>query len=289
MWQSIAEQIACELETPFAIKERTIIAGDDNNHAYHISDGSRSLFVKTNNKSHIDPYEVEAQGLKTLLASQTIRVPHPICYGKTKTHSFLVLEYLNFEPATPESWYKAGIELAALHSHGEQAMYGADEDNYIGPTVQPNSWQRKWCQFFAEQRIGWQLQLLQEKGILLGDIEELIARIKQKLAHHQPRPSLLHGDLWNGNIAFCQDGQPVIYDPACYWGDREVDIAMTELFGRLPQSFYEGYLSEAPLDEGYGTRRDIYNFYHILNHCNIFGDAYLSQAKQLTQQILEAP
>ncbi|TOO43842.1 fructosamine kinase family protein, partial [Vibrio parahaemolyticus] len=178
-----------------------------------------------------------------------------------------------------------GQQLAQLHQWGEQKEFGFDTDNYLGSTLQPNQWHKKWCMFFAEQRIGWQLQLLKEKGVTLVDIDDFIDVVKQLLANHTPEPSLLHGDLWNGNVALTAFG-PICFDPACYWGDRECDIAMTELFGGFQPEFYQGYESVMPLLPGYHERKDIYNLYHILNHCNLFGGHYLEQAQLTINKII---
>ncbi|HGP5030509.1 TPA: fructosamine kinase family protein, partial [Vibrio cholerae O1] len=160
-----------------------------------------------------------------------------------------------------------------------------DIDNYIGATVQPNPWHKKWALFFAEQRIGWQLQLMQEKGVNLTNINEFVEMVKTRLANHSPRPSLLHGDLWFGNVANIVNG-PLCFDPACYWGDRECDIALAEWFGGFQPEFFQGYESVWPLDWGYEERKDIYNLYHVLNHYNQFGGHYLDEAQKLIEKIL---
>lgn len=278
MWPAIASQIGEAMHIDFNITERSQISGGEINQAFRISDGQHTFFVKLNDRAGVDMFRAEWTALEHLLNTQTLKLPRPVCCGTTVSSSFLVLEYIALGHAGDQDWHMLGRQLAHLHMGSAQPMYGWDEDNFIGTTVQPNIWHKKWATFFAEQRIGWQLQLLNEKGIHFGDIEEITGAIKNRLAGHQPRASLLHGDLWRGNLGF-DDQQGVLFDPASYFGDRETDIAMTELFGQFPSSFYQGYDAVWPRDEGYRERRDIYNLYHLLNHVNLFGEAYIKQAK----------
>jgi fructosamine-3-kinase len=163
--------------------------------------------------------------------------------------------------------------------------FGWEQNNTIGSTPQLNNWTSDWVEFFAEYRIGYQFQLAQRRGGHFPQQEQLIAAIP-KLLNHQPQPSLVHGDLWGGNAAVTTSGEPVILDPATYIGDREVDLAMTELFGGFPAAFYRGYNEAWLLDDGYKQRKTLYNLYHILNHFNLFGGGYASQANRMIEQIL---
>ncbi|WMC12166.1 fructosamine kinase family protein [Oceanimonas pelagia] len=278
MWPVIARQISDAIDTEFNISERTPLSGGDINQAFRIGDGQHSYFVKLNDRAAVDMFRAEWLSLEHLFNSQTLKVPRPVCCGTTVSSSFLVLEYLELGEAQEQDWHMLGRQLAHLHKGCTQPMYGWDEDNFIGTTVQPNAWHKKWATFFAEQRIGWQLQLLEDKGIHFGDIEEIVGAIKNRLASHQPTACLLHGDLWRGNLGFCER-QGVLFDPASYFGDRETDIAMTELFGQFPSVFYQGYDTVWPREEGYRARREIYNLYHLLNHVNLFGQPYIQQAK----------
>ncbi len=271
MWQAISQQLSEKLMFSFSISEKTKLTGGEISEGYMIGDGRDRYFVKVNSREFLPNFETEAENIKTLRNTDTIYVPELVMSGTTKSHSFLVLNYLSVKPLEDKhNSFLFGQQLAKLHSWGEQKEYGFDQDNYIGTTIQPNKWHRKWHRFFAEQRIGWQLQLLAEKGIALVDISEFTQFVSESLAPHNPRPALLHGDLWNGNTGNSAFG-PICYDPACYWGDRECDIAMTELFEGFQPEFYQGYKSIYPLDNGYSQRKDIYNLYHILNHCNQFG------------------
>ncbi len=284
MWQAISHQLSEILDRPFKIREHQLIEAGGINQCYCISDGDERFFVKLNDRELLPIFETEAESLRMLAESDSIDVPKFIHMGVSRDKSFLILNYLPTKLIDDKSAFVLGKELANLHLWGEQAEYGFDLDNYIGLTPQPNKWRRKWCRFFAEQRIAWQLQLCEEKGIKFGNIDTITGNVIELLVQHQPKPSLLHGDLWHGNSALSVNG-PIIFDPAAYWGDRECDIAMTELFNGFPDSFYEGYASVWPLDAGYEERRDLYNLYHVLNHCNLFGGDYLLQAEHIISKL----
>jgi fructosamine-3-kinase len=231
-------------------------------------------------------FAAEALGLKQIHATKTIRVPEPICWGIAEKSSYLVLEWLEFGGGNSQSWEKMGRNLAHLHQVSLSDRFGWHCNNTIGSTPQINTISNNWADFFAHQRIGYQLRLAKERGGNFPDEDQVIPAISEILSQHQPHPSLVHGDLWSGNAAITVDGEPVILDPATYWGDREVDLAMTELFGGFPAAFYRGYNDVFPLDAGYQKRKTLYNLYHILNHFNLFGGGYASQANRMLQEIL---
>lgn len=286
MWHAISQQLSNVLLFDYKITEKTKIDGGDINECYMISDGEQRYFVKCNNRDFLNKFESEAENLRQLRNTGTVYVPELVHIGYSKQNAFLILNYLASKPLeSSKASYKFGVQLAKLHQWGEQKEYGFDNENYIGATLQPNSWSKKWSRFFSEQRIGWQLQLLAEKGIRFGNISDIVTHIDRRLQHHNPKPALLHGDLWHGNTSNTAFG-PICYDPACYWGDRECDIAMTELFGGFEAEFYQGYESEYPLVADYHGRKPIYNFYHVLNHCNLFGGHYLDEAEQYLSKIL---
>jgi len=185
--------------------------------------------------------------------------------------AYLVIEHLELHQ---EGDFAAlGAMLARLHG-AAGTRYGWSRDNYIGATEQENAWAEEWPAFFRERRLRPQIALAQRNGFSLEC--DFVLDNLDKLLGHGPRPSLLHGDLWSGNAGFHR-GEPVLFDPAVYYGDRECDLAMTELFGGFPADFYASYAKELPLDAGYGKRKHLYNLYHLLNHLNIFGGGYLGQ------------
>ncbi|GAA0344980.1 fructosamine kinase family protein [Bowmanella denitrificans] len=284
MWHFISEQISEKLGQDFICDDIRQIHQQFHTRSFRISDGRHRFFIKVAEAGELPRLECEAHGLEHLKLEQDIKLPAVVCSGRVSQHSFLVLEYINMGEGSAPLWFKFGQALARLHAANNQNMYGWQEDNYIGATLQPNSWQKKWCQFFAEQRIGYLLQLLCEKDILTVHIDKVVSSVDQLLSGHKPPASPLHGDLWQGNTGFWKE-QPVVYDPAFYFGDRETDIAMTELFGRFPEPFYQGYQEVWPLSQDYQYRKPIYQLYHLLNHALLFGGQYIQTAKLHLQHL----
>ncbi|WP_286266898.1 fructosamine kinase family protein [Thalassotalea atypica] len=285
MWNHIEQAISQATNTDFHINDKAVITGGDINLSYSLTNSTQQFFVKINDKQNLSLFEAEAFALQQINAQSPFHSPMPICYGETLDKSFLVLEMLDLISANNEQWFELGQQLAIMHKQSQHGQFGWDEDNYIGSNLQPNAWSSNWSVFFAEQRIAWQLQLLSEKSIRLGDIEHISQMCHDGLQHHRVSPCLIHGDLWQGNVGFTNSG-PTIFDPASYYGDREADIAMTELFGQFPAAFYQGYEEQYPLPKHYEQRKQIYNFYHVLNHANLFGGVYIEQAKAIMQRIL---
>lgn len=285
MWQTIEQSISKSIGERFIVKHKKIISSGDINLCYWISNYHHNYFVKLQRKSQINQFETEAYSLKQIKQLDIIPCPDVIAFGTTLDKSFLVLEYIAFNNATQTDWYQFGKQLAYMHKQSSHGKFGWQQDNFIGTTPQPNNWRSNWRTFFAEQRIGWQLQLLAEKSITFGSIEHIIDVCHDILLHHQVTPCLVHGDLWQGNVRFSNEG-PFIFDPASYYGDREVDLAMTELFGQLPSAFYRGYQAAYPIEKDYDKRKHVYNFYHILNHANLFGGVYIEQSKANLARIL---
>ena len=284
MWHFISEQISSQIETDFICDDIREIRSGDTHHAYRISDGRRRFFVKTNLAQHLELFESESESLQHLGLLEGFKIPKTVCLGIVGEHSFLVLEFLKLTEGNSATWHQLGQQLALMHQNQTQAMYGWQSDNFIGSTPQPNQWHKKWAQFFAEQRIGFMLQLLAEKGHELVNIDAAVDTVVRLLAGHNPTPSMLHGDLWSGNVGFVGD-RPSLFDPAIYFGDRETDLAMTELFNRFPNAFYQGYETQWPLDDEYQYRKPIYQLYHVLNHALLFGGNYLESATTLLNNL----
>lgn len=245
----------------------------------------RRFFVKLNSADTAEMFAAEADGLTELARTGAIRVPHPIAHGAADGQAWLVMEYLALSGRG--SGAELGQRLAALHRVSREG-FGWHRDNTLGATPQPNSPASNWVDFYREQRLGHQLELARRNGAgkqLLQDGEHLLADLEAFFSGYSPIPSLLHGDLWGGNFAYA-DAEPVLFDPAVYYGDREADMAMTELFGGFPQDFYSAYGEAWPLDQGYSVRRTLYNLYHILNHFNLFGGGYGRQAEQMLGRLL---
>lgn len=285
IWADIAAQITQVTGQPFQVKQTHSVGGGCINQAYGLSDGQTTFFIKLNQASKLAMFEAEMAGLKEMYNSQTIRVPQPVCCGLSGNSSYIVMEWLELGGGT-SAWATLGKDLAAMHRTSSDLGFGWHCANTIGETHQPNEWQESWLTFWRDQRLGYQFRLAKRRGGSFPQQETLLAALPELLAGHDPMPSLVHGDLWSGNAAITASGEPVIFDPATYYGDREVDLAMTELFGSFPAAFYDAYESAYPLTDGYPTRKILYNLYHILNHFNLFGGGYASQANCMIQQLL---
>lgn len=287
IWEVVASAISDATHRPFTVRNAAPIGGGDINETYRLegADGAR-YFLKLNDVRHHAMFIAEAAGLDSIATTDAIRVPHPIAHGLASTQSFLVLEHL--ELSSRGDSRLLGEQLAALHRHTAK-QFGFAQDNFIGTTPQPNTWSNDWITFWREQRLGFQLRLA-AKNLHNGQLQSLGEKLLDALpvffADYTPQPSLLHGDLWSGNHAYLTDGTPAIFDPAAYYGDRECDLAMTELFGGFPADFYAAYRTVWPLDAGYAARRDLYNLYHVLNHANLFGGGYAGQAARMMQMLL---
>jgi fructosamine-3-kinase len=297
MWNEIASRISQATGKQFEILDRQSVSGGCINRAYMVSNKCDRYFVKLNQPDLAEMFVAEMQGLAELAATVTIKVPLPICWGVTASNSYLVLECLDLTERlavadgnrnSPKNWLEMGRKLAMMHDYpmSNSPKFGWQINNTIGATPQLNTWETDWTIFFKNHRIGYQLQLAQRKGGNFPKADRLLDAIPEILGEHQPQPSLVHGDLWSGNASFTTTNIPVIFDPATYWGDLEVDIAMTELFGGFPAAFYQGYASVYSLDPGYERRKHLYNLYHILNHYNLFGGSYQSQANSAIELLL---
>ena len=284
MWTQIAEHIS-QVQPKFKIASHRPVSGGCINQGYAVSDGERTYFVKLNEDAKVEMFVAEALGLQEIAQTNTIRVPKPICWGVAESSAYIVLEWLKLGAGTTNSWQEMGRNLAAMHRTTSASGFGWEQNNTIGSTPQINHWTTDWVEFYASRRLGYQFQLAKRKGGNFPQQEQLLASLPQLLSH-PVQPSLVHGDLWGGNAACTEGGEPVIFDPATYYGDREVDIAMTELFGGFPAAFYHGYNEVFPLAPGYEQRKTLYNFYHILNHFNLFGGGYAFQANRMISQIL---
>lgn len=286
-WNSIAAAIGQATHTRFELARATPLSGGCINQAWRIENrNGLHYFVKLNDARNLNMFAAERASLDALAATRTVRVPQAITHGTAGEHAFLVLEYLELYGNGDARLL--GGQLAALHRCGSD-KFGFHLDNTLGDTPQRNDWTSDWIAFWREQRLGFQLDLAARNGYG-GKLQEMGGQLMQRLPEffegYCPQPSLLHGDLWGGNHAYIADGTPVIFDPAPYYGDREADLAMTELFGGFDPEFYAAYRAAWPLDAGYATRKTLYNLYNILNHANLFGGSYARQAEGMMQSLM---
>lgn len=271
---------------PFRIERRSPVVGGCINGASLVEGSGLRLFVKFNASQQLAMFDAEADALARIAAAAAIRVPKPMCTGVAGDHAFLALEYLDLDRGG-QDWTRLGREFAAQHRVCSD-RFGWHRDNTLGSTPQTNAWKPRWIDFLREQRLGYQLRLAAGMGFggkLQSLGAQLLATLQRFFGDYSPLPSLLHGDLWSGNTGFLADGQPVVFDPASYFGDREADLAMTELFGGFPVEFYRAYETAAPLHPGYHRRKHIYQLYHLLNHLNLFGAGYLRRCESALEAL----
>ncbi|MDX2271187.1 MAG: fructosamine kinase family protein [Cyanobacteriota bacterium] len=290
-WRAVAQHISVVIGDPYTIQNVRGVGGGSINSAYQVT-GRRAnhpqdYFVKCHQTSHLAMFEAEAAGLLALAATQTVRVPQPICWGSQDEQAYLVLEYLALGSLKADTAVQLGNQLAALHRH-HHTQFGWHRHNTIGSTPQINTWRDSWVDFYRDHRLGYQGQLAQKQGFMGENLsrrfQPLLERLGDFFVDYQPQASLLHGDLWSGNYGCTEEGDPVIFDPAPYYGDRESDLAMTELFGGFPADFYRAYQTTYPLDVGYRRRQPLYQLYHLFNHLNLFGGSYLGQVNHCLEK-----
>jgi len=250
--------------------------------------GRKDFFVKWNDRSRYPGmFQAEAKGLHILGASETLRIPEVIHVGEEGSFQYLLLEYIDDGRRSPDFWESFGRGLAKMHKHSAP-RFGLDHNNFIGSLPQDNCESGSWIEFFIERRLRSQLAIaLQNNGLnksAASDFDKLFAKLNSLLPDE--RPSLLHGDLWGGNLMIADNGEACLIDPAVYYGHREVDLAMTQLFGGFDSVFFESYNEEFPLLPGYRERLDLYNLYPLLVHVNLFGGGYAAQVMSVLRRFL---
>ena len=284
------DQVLDDLEREAGIARRgevRAVGGGSINRAYRIESTAGPVFLKVNTRDSADMFAAEAAGLEAIREARAVATPTVVALGETREHAWLALEWIDFVANAQPAAERLGRETAAMHAHTGE-YFGWHRDNTIGSTPQPNTPTEAWIDFWREHRLGFQLELAVRNG-LPADCERrvtaLLGRLDQYFDGYRPEPSLVHGDLWGGNWGATRDGIPYIYDPAVYLGDREADLAMTRLFGGFGEKFHEAYQAAWPVAPGWERRVALYNLYHLLNHFNLFGVAYLAQIQEMLGEL----
>lgn len=273
----------------FQIANFSFVSGGCINSAGIIDSNFGRIFIKWNDRKRFPGmFEAESKGLELLHFPGVIRVPLPLFTGETGNFSYLVTEYISSAPRSKNYWDMLGQNLAALHRQTAE-NYGLDHDNYIGSLNQLNNPDKDWITFYINNRLEYQLKLAVDQGKMgkshAQKFQQLYSGIESLLADDES-PSLIHGDLWGGNLMTDPNGEPVIFDPAAYYGHREIELAMTKLFGGFSSRFYEVYKEVYPLNAGFEERVDIYQLYPLLVHVNLFGGGYISQVESVLNRYL---
>ena len=280
------------------------LAGGDVNKAYGIElSNGVDIFMKANEKDNVNFFVQEANNLEAISKTNSIGTPEVVALGTDNGedvgYSFLLLKYVPEDNKTNLFWENLARSLATMHKAESERFlpkdklakgckFGFLQDNYIGRTKQINTPTKTWIEFFRDNRLLPQFKLAQKyfENDEIKNFEKLIDKISDFLIEPE-KPSLLHGDLWSGNILCGKNETPYLIDPACYVGHPEADIAMTELFGGFNPVYYSVYKEEGLLQDDYVSRRDLYNLYHVLNHVNLFGHSYLGAAKAIIKKYVE--
>ena len=295
-YNSLAGALVDLFGTSIAIADTERLSGGDINKAYGLTlNNGQHVFMKANAKDNAAFFTAEAAGLTALAKTKAIETPEILCTGtddgEDVGYSFLLLKYIKSAKPAKDYWEDFAHKLAALHKADTVVFFenggrfGFFQDNFIGARPQPNTPSDKWIPFFRDQRLAPQFKAADSyfENQDRSKITKLLDHLEDFLIEPE-KPSLLHGDLWSGNVMCGPDGKAMLIDPACYVGHAEADLAMTELFGGFPQSFYEAYHEENPLQPGYENRRDLYNLYQLLNHLNLFGQTYLGPVLSIVDE-----
>ena len=270
----IITQLGNALNTTITVNGESSIVGGCINNAIKINTDKGLFFVKWNTNAKANMFQTEYNGLKVLKDTNTIRIPNVLCFDD----DFLILEFI--PPSNPNNafWEVFGQKLALMHKQ-THSKFGLDFDNYIGSLYQDNTQNKNWTEFFIQNRLQAQLSIGNFSGTLLSDFDKLFQKLPNLFPNE--KPALLHGDLWNGNFLAKNGDTPMLIDPAIYYGNREIDIAMSNLFGGFNSDFYFAYNESHPLENGWEERIQICNLYPLLVHVNLFGGAYINQVKNI--------
>ena len=265
------------------------VRGGDIHSAWKIEFANEKLFLKRNDRDtkYLEFEKYCLQNLREYINQTNLIVPEVIAFKNFKNIEILLMEWIDMQNFDQK---KLGKGLGEMHLNSTESnpkIFGYPVEGFIGLTNQRKGWENNWTDCFLNLRIMPQLSILQSNIIDKKTINKVQEKIRSELLNHKPKNTLVHGDLWSGNVGVDKSGKGVIFDPASWWADNEVDIAMTILFGGFGKEFYEEYHKIFPKREGFEKRIVIYNFYHVLNHANMFGGSYFDQVKNYTKAILE--
>lgn len=268
------------------IRSVRMVSGGSINNAYDLDCGDEHFFIKVNDAGRYpDMFETEAKGLALIKSTDEIQVPEVLEYGEKSNKTYLILRFIHSAPKMPDFWREFGVRLATMHAHSGDD-FGLNHDNYIGSLRQYNNPHKSWTEFFIHERLLRQIVPARQSGLINARDVDAFESLFKKLPSIFPeeQPSLIHGDLWGGNYMTGENGQPVIIDPAVYYGNREMDLGMSKLFGGFDPRFYEMYHEVFPLQPGWKERLDICNLYPLMVHVNLFGTGYLGSVRSILQR-----
>jgi fructosamine-3-kinase len=284
--QVIEEGLTNVLNTEVTVENFTPLGGGDINEAFRLQTSTGPFFMKYNSASRFPGmFEKEAKGLQLLSETKEIRVPRVMMHGQSNDDIFLVLEYIEPAPKEPAFWTDFGRSLARMHRHSSDS-FGLDHDNFMGSIPQSNRRHTSWPEFFTQERLEPMVRMARDHNYFGAGTVNAFERLYSKLGGIFPKepPALVHGDLWTGNHMIDNHGHACIIDPAVHYGHREMDIAMSRLFGSFAGEFYEAYHREYPLEKDWLERVDICNLYPLLVHVNLFGEGYVGSVERIVKR-----
>lgn len=268
------------------IQRVSIVGGGSINDARRIQTSDGTYFAKINSAvEYPGMFEAESSGLTFLHKVCSFRVPLPIATGITEEIQWILMENINSTNKKPDFWEEFGRKLAEMHKHSSN-LFGLSESNYLGSLIQKNEKRTTWEAFFSEMRISPQLEMAKENGLATTEFLRLFDKMLSRVDRYFPTepPAALHGDLWTGNFMTDSQGEAVIFDPAVYYGHREMDLGMSKLFGGFDNRFYDAYNEIYPLEPGWEERIHVANLYPLLAHVNLFGGSYTGQVIQILRK-----
>lgn len=269
------------------IKQVKLIAAGNINQGTYLDTSLGTFFLKSNFNPNSEIFEKEAEGLGVLRSNCPLQIPEVIHVGKVEDRNFLLMEWISTDRRNPVYWQELGVGLAQLHM-ATQEKFGYSQDNYIASLVQTNSPKNSWHEFFIENRLEPFAGKAYYEGLMSLESLKRLQKIYPKLENIFPKekPSLLHGDLWTGNILRGKRGSPSLIDPAVYFGQREMDLAFSRMFGGFEKEFYQSYETVFPLEPGFEERIPIYNLYPFLVHLLLFGKSYLPGIERTVNRLI---
>ena len=275
-WPQLEDSFKSDFGSNFVLHSAEPVAGGDINLSFELDTNLGTYFIKLNTPDKLEMFQAEREGLLELAKCQSLVVPEPLSVGQNANAAFLCMTWLDLRPDIEHG--PLGEAIALMHEPiGQQ--FGGAKNNFIGSTVQHNGWSDSWADFFWEKRLEPQIYQMLEVSSTFPEsaLEPLKEKVLALLGAYDFAPSLVHGDLWNGNVGTTIDGKPAIFDPAVYWGHSETDLALARLFGGFSETFFEAYESVRPALQDEEDRLLVYQLYHLLNHYNLFGSNYLDQ------------
>ena len=265
------------------------VHGGDIHSTWQIEFSNTKLFLKRNNrkKKFLEFEKYCLQNLKEFINEKNLIIPEVIAYKNINNIEILLIEWIDMQNFDQKKLGKGLGEMHLNSSKSSPKIFGYPIEGFIGLTDQKKGWENNWIDCFLNLRIIPQLSILKLNVLDKETKNKVKEKIQSELLKHEPINTLVHGDLWSGNVGIDRNGKGVIFDPASWWADNEVDIAMTKLFGGFRNEFYEEYHKIFPIKQGFEKRITIYNFYHILNHANMFGGQYFNEVRNYVQAILK--